>query len=362
VAATSNRSRPFRAEDGGGVFNFLQTGKLDDDRAWAERSAEHAAQVVRPTGEAPPGYGVASQARFTPDVPGYLDDSATATQIKQYELMLSIAEEHSLTELSFLSFFLATMSPALKEQLKRQNSLVGVTVAYIVQWMKINYGTFNTADLVTIRARITKIFNPATAISEQLQNMASAQALLLHLAPDDRVSEFDMRQQFKANITGLSLEDQVQLCRLYDWYELSEPEHGQLTFAGLKNLINKRFHPSPTNQTMSSLGLVHSALGVVPRMYTQEELNAAVLKGPSATVAAAAAVAAPAKKQQFCFLHGHQSSHSGQQCRILKSNPALIDAIAKARGPATVGGFTSDSVGGVAISNRKAFKTAYSLN
>jgi glycine/serine hydroxymethyltransferase len=79
-------------------------------------------------------------------------------------------------------------------------------------------------------------------------------------------------------------------------------------------------------------------------------------------VAAAAAVAAPAKKQQFCFLHGHQSSHSGQHCRILKSNPALIDAIAKARGPATVGGFTSDSVGGVAISNRKAFKTAYSLN
>jgi hypothetical protein len=210
--------------------------------------------------------------------------------------------------------------------------------------MKVHCGTFNTSDLVTIRARITQTFHPATPLSEQLQSMASAQALILHLSPDDQVSEFDMRQQFKANISGLSNDDQVQLCRLYEWYELSEPEHGKLTFKGLKDLLNKRFHPSTTNATISSLGLVHSALGVVPRMYTQAEMDAVLTSKSSASAVSASTPSAPAaKSNKFCFLHGVNESHTGEYCRVLKKSGST--AMKKATRPGTVGAYTSTKAG-----------------
>jgi hypothetical protein len=349
----------FEADNGVQIENFFDIGILESDAQWNARNIAQAALI--PPVAANPAIGLPLAARPIPVRPADVANNAAGGAVQNFRFQFDFFKEYKILVKIYRSIILSCVDMEVYNLLKVNNSHQDISIPQYMARLHELYGIFTLEDLDACRAEINKRFSPDQSFLAQVAHMQAYFATLLQLSPANATSEADKIKSLLNNIKGLHSTHQQQLNEIIKLYQNENPALLDQEFNAMITYIQIRFRPQDIT-TVQDLGMVHHVATVQEALFTQAQVDQLV------QAAIKAALATKSNKQEqpikkpsgdhFCFLHGYNSSHSGNNCKVLaKYSPVSHDEMAATK-PCTIHGLSSKAVGGLSSTDRDTLKSS----
>jgi hypothetical protein len=315
-------------------------------------------------------YKVAFAQRPYPEEQEPLDAAATDAEIEESKKQFVFIKDFYETLERFEESLLDNVDEYIHEQLKVNGTHIDVRLHQMITTLDRLYGDITAEDLQFLHQQYRFNFTSTIAFGAQIAQMEKYFNILDTRIPTETLRPSDKINALLRNIQTMDPSHVTQLSAHIQRYKQDNPSITTQNFDALVAYLVTRFHPDKA-ETTASMGMVHAVATVdnnqkalaFSSTEVQQLIKAALEDYKSTIVSLSAKAAAPTKLSHYprdtaalyCFVHGYQKSHQGNDCRLMKRYKPFCGQAMAATRPTKFHNLISTDIG-LTADQKQAFK------